>query len=134
MGIFWDCGGRGENWEKYVQIREFFGFFGMKRFTRHSLYLSILFMNKAVLCDKVQSALGDNVTKAAAENVVKVVLDAIADGIRKEETVQLIGFGTFKVSHRAARMGRNPKTGETMPIPASKSVKFSPSASFKKSL
>ena len=64
----------------------------------------------------------------------QVVLDAIADGVRKDEVVQLIGFGTFKVSHRAARMGRNPKTGEAMQINASKSVKFSPSAAFKKSL
>jgi DNA-binding protein HU-beta len=91
-------------------------------------------MNKAELCEKVQQALGGDVTKACAENAVKAVLDAIADGVRKEETVQLIGFGTFKVSHRAARMGRNPKTGEAMQINASKSVKFSPSAAFKKSL
>jgi DNA-binding protein HU-beta len=91
-------------------------------------------MNKAELCEKVQHALGGDVTRAAAENAVKVVLDAIADGIRKDEAVQLIGFGTFKVSHRAARMGRNPKTGEAMQINASKSVKFSPSAAFKKSL
>ena len=91
-------------------------------------------MNKAELCEKVQQALGDDTSKAAAENAVKVVLDAIADGVRKDEVVQLIGFGTFKVSHRAARMGRNPKTGEAMQINASKSVKFSPSAAFKKSL
>ena len=91
-------------------------------------------MNKAELCDNVQKALGDDVTKACAEKAVKAVLDAIADGVRKDETVQLIGFGTFKVSHRAARMGRNPKTGEAMQINASKSVKFSPSAAFKKSL
>ena len=91
-------------------------------------------MNKAELCENVQKALGDDVTKASAENAVKAVLDAIADGVRKDESVQLIGFGTFKVSHRAARMGRNPKTGEAMQINASKSVKFSPSAAFKKSL
>jgi DNA-binding protein HU-beta len=91
-------------------------------------------MNKAELCEKVQQALGDDVTKACAENAVKAVLDAIADGVRRDEAVQLIGFGTFKVSHRAARMGRNPKTGEAMQINASKSVKFSPSAAFKKSL
>jgi len=91
-------------------------------------------MNKAELCENVQKALGDDVTKACAENAVKAVLEAIADGVRKDEAVQLIGFGTFKVSHRAARMGRNPKTGEAMQINASKSVKFSPSAAFKKSL
>ena len=91
-------------------------------------------MNKAELCDKVQQALGGDTSKAAAENAVKAVLDAIADGVRRDETVQLIGFGSFKVSHRAARMGRNPKTGEAMQIGPSKSVKFSPSAAFKKSL
>ena len=91
-------------------------------------------MNKAELCEKVQQALGDEASKACAEKSVKAVLDAIADGVRETEVVQLIGFGTFKVSHRAARMGRNPKTGEAMQINASKSVKFSPSAAFKKSL
>ncbi|MFT5412404.1 MAG: DNA-binding protein HU-beta [Verrucomicrobiales bacterium] len=91
-------------------------------------------MNKAELCEKTQQALGDEASKANAEKAVKAVLDAIADGVRKDEVVQLIGFGTFKVSHRAARMGRNPKTGEAMQINASKSVKFSPSAAFKKSL
>ena len=91
-------------------------------------------MNKAELCEKVQLALGDDASKADAEKAVKAVLDAIADGVRKDETVQLIGFGTFKVSHRKARMGRNPKTGEAMQINASKSVKFSPSAKFKASL
>ncbi len=66
-------------------------------------------MNKAELCEKVQHALGDDVTRAAAENAVKAVLDAIADGVRKEETVQLIGFGTFKVSHRCSSDGQEPE-------------------------
>jgi DNA-binding protein HU-beta len=48
--------------------------------------------------------------------------------------VQIIGFGTFKVSQRAARKGRNPKTGETIKIKASKSVRFSPSTALKAKL
>lgn len=91
-------------------------------------------MNKAELCDNVHKALGDGATKAEAEKVVKIVLDEIADGVRKDESVQLVGFGTFKVSHRKARKGHNPKTKAPLDIPASKSVKFRPSAKLKASL
>jgi DNA-binding protein HU-beta len=91
-------------------------------------------MNKGELVENVQSALGGDTSKAAAESAVAAVLDAIADGVRKDGTVQLIGFGTFIVRDRAARMGRNPKTGESMQIKASKGVGFKPSPAFKKSL
>ncbi|NNC88409.1 MAG: HU family DNA-binding protein [Akkermansiaceae bacterium] len=91
-------------------------------------------MNKAELIDSVQSALGKDATKRAAEDAVSAVLDSIANGVRSEGKVQIIGFGTFEVKHRAARMGRNPKTGEPMQIQASKSVGFKASASLKKSL
>jgi len=62
------------------------------------------------------------------------VLSSIAKGIKKDGSVQLIGFGTFKVAKRAARTGRNPKTGEAMKIKASKSVRFTPSSTLKGSL
>ena len=91
-------------------------------------------MNKGELVEEVQKALGDDTSKRAAEDAVAAVLDAIANGVRKDGAVQLIGFGTFKVKSRAARMGRNPKTGEPMQIKASKSVGFSPSSALKGSL
>ena len=91
-------------------------------------------MNKAELIEAVQGSLGKDATKRAAEDAVAAVLGAIADGVRTEGKVQLIGFGTFQVKNRKARMGRNPKTGEPMHIAASKSVGFKPSATLKGSL
>jgi len=91
-------------------------------------------MNKGQIVEAVQGALGDGASKKDAEEAVAAVLGAIADGVRSDGTVQLIGFGTFVVRERAARMGRNPKTGEAMQINASKSVGFKPSAALKGSL
>ncbi len=91
-------------------------------------------MNKGELVEAVQKALGKDTSKRAAEDAVAAVLDAIAKGVKKDGAVQLIGFGTFKVKKRAARMGRNPKTGEAMKIKASKTVGFSPSTTLKGSL
>ena len=91
-------------------------------------------MNKAELIEAVHGSLGRDATKRAAEDAVAAVLDAIANGVRTEGKVQLIGFGTFAAKTRKARMGRNPKTGEPMHIAASKSVGFKPSATFKGSL
>ncbi len=91
-------------------------------------------MNKAELVEAVQKALGKDVTKRAADEAVEAVLDSIAKGIKKDKKVQIIGFGTFEVKKRAARQGRNPKTGESMQIAASKSVGFKPSSVLKGSL
>ncbi|MCU0795567.1 MAG: HU family DNA-binding protein [Akkermansiaceae bacterium] len=91
-------------------------------------------MNKAELVESVQKALGKDATKRAAEDAVSAVLDSIAKGIKKDKKVQIIGFGTFEVKKRAARMGRNPKTGESMKIAASKSVGFKASTTLKGSL
>ena len=91
-------------------------------------------MNKAELIDAVQNALGGEATKRAAEDALSAVLDSIVAGIKSDGKVQIIGFGTFEVKNRAARMGRNPKTGEAMQIPASKSVGFKASAGLKGSL
>lgn len=91
-------------------------------------------MNKAELIEAVQTAMGKEATKRSAEDAVTAVLDSIANGVRADQKVQLIGFGTFEVKNRAARMGRNPKTGEPMQINASKSVGFKASAALKGSL
>jgi DNA-binding protein HU-beta len=95
---------------------------------------TVIVMNKAELIEAVQGSLGKDATKRAAEDSVAAVLGAIANGVRSDRKVQLIGFGTFEVKNRAARMGRNPKTGEPMHIQASKSVGFKASAAFKGSL
>ena len=91
-------------------------------------------MNKGELIEAVQGTLGGDTTKKASEEAVKAVLENIASGVKKDGSVQLLGFGTFEVRHRAARMGRNPKTGEALQIKASKSVGFKPSAALKGSL
>ena len=76
-------------------------------------------MNKGQLIEAVQNALGKDATKRSAEDAVSAVLDSIAKGVKKDTKVQVIGFGTFEIKKRAARMGRNPKTGEAMKISAS---------------
>ena len=91
-------------------------------------------MNKADLIEVVQKHLGNATSKRAASEALEAVLEGIAKGVKKDGNVQLIGFGTFKVAKRAARTGRNPKTGASMKIKASKSVRFVPSTALKKSL
>jgi DNA-binding protein HU-beta len=81
-------------------------------------------MNKAELVTNVQKALGKETSKAAAEKSVAAVIDSIAGALKKGQSVQLIGFGTFKVVSRKARIGVNPKTKEKIKIKASKAVKF----------
>ena len=81
-------------------------------------------MNKAELVTNVQKVLGKETSKAAAEKSVAAVIESIAGALRKGQNVQLIGFGTFKVVSRKARMGVNPKTKQPLKIKASKAVKF----------
>ena len=88
-------------------------------------------MNKAELVEAVQKQLGSEATKKCAEKAVASVLKAIQEGVKADKKVQIIGFGTFSVKDRAAREGRNPKTGEKMTIPASKVVSFKPSSTMK---
>ena len=63
-------------------------------------------------------------SKKDAEKALKAFTDVVAEELKKGEKIQLVGFGTFEVSERAAREGRNPQTGEAMQIAASKSPKF----------
>ncbi len=63
-------------------------------------------------------------SKKDADAAVKAVFDAVAEALEQGDKVQLIGFGTFELSERAAREGRNPRTGETMKIEASKMPRF----------
>ena len=64
------------------------------------------------------------ISKKDAEKALKAFVDVVTEQLKEGEKVQLVGFGTFEVSERAAREGRNPHTGETMKIEASKSPKF----------
>jgi DNA-binding protein HU-beta len=79
-------------------------------------------MNKAELIDRVAEAAELN--KASATRAVEAVFDNITAVLKAGETVNLVGFGSFAVSSRAARTGRNPRTGESIAIPASKNPKF----------
>ena len=65
-----------------------------------------------------------NLSKKDAEAALKAFVDVVSEELKKGEKVQLVGFGTFEVSERAAREGRNPQTGETMKIAACKAPKF----------
>ena len=65
-----------------------------------------------------------NLSKKDAEAALKAFIDVVSEELKKGEKVQLVGFGTFEVSERATREGRNPQTGETMEIKASKTPKF----------
>ena len=81
-------------------------------------------MNKADLVNAVLKALGNGTSRAQAERSVDAVIDSIRAGLKKDKSVQLVGFGTFRVADRKARLGVNPKTGEKIKIKASKTVKF----------
>ena len=91
-------------------------------------------MNKAELIEAIQASLGKDATKRAADEALEAVLTSIANGVKNDKKVQIVGFGTFEVKSRPARTGRNPKTGESMQIAASKSVGFKPSSALKGSL
>ena len=79
-------------------------------------------MNKNDLVAAVATAAG--LTKADAAKAVDAVFDTIAGSLKKGGEVRLVGFGTFSVVSRKATTGRNPRTGETINIPASKQPKF----------
>ena len=79
-------------------------------------------MNKSELIDAVAGKA--NATKAAADIVVSAALEVIVEAIARGENVQFVGFGTFSVTERKARTGRNPQTGKEIKIPAKKVVRF----------
>ena len=79
-------------------------------------------MNKAELITAIADKAG--ITKKDAEAALKAFTDTVAEQIQKKEKVQLVGFGTFEVSERSEREGKNPRTKETMIIPASTAPKF----------
>jgi DNA-binding protein HU-beta len=79
-------------------------------------------MTKEDLIEKVAS--GTGLSKADSSRTLGTIISSITSALKKGQTVTLVGFGTFKVSKRKARKGRNPRTGETIAIKASKVPKF----------
>lgn len=89
-------------------------------------------MNKADLVAAMAEKAG--VSKKDAEASLKAFTDVVAEELKKGEKIQLVGFGTFEVSERSARTGRNPQTGAEMTIAASKAPKFKAGKALKDSL
>ncbi|MBW7900982.1 MAG: HU family DNA-binding protein [Rhodocyclaceae bacterium] len=86
-------------------------------------------MNKSELIDAI--AAGADISKAAAGRALDAAVAAITTAVAKGDNVTLVGFGSFKAAKRAARTGKNPKTGAAIKIPATTVPKFSAGASFK---
>ncbi|HWC38584.1 MAG TPA: HU family DNA-binding protein [Acidimicrobiales bacterium] len=89
-------------------------------------------MTKAELIDKVAAEAG--VEKREAEAVLSAAFQAVVDGVKAGDKVAWPGFGTFSVSQRAARKGRNPQTGAEISIPASRALRFSQASAVKEAL
>ena len=87
-------------------------------------------MNKTELIDAI--AKKANLSKADSKKALEAYLTATADALKKGDRISLIGFGTFSVQKRAARMGHNPRTGKSIKIAAKKVVKFKPGATLAK--
>lgn len=89
-------------------------------------------MNKASLVEKVHALLGG--TKVQAEQVVDMIFDSISGSLKSGEEVSIAGFGIFSSKARAARTARNPRTGETIEVPAMKVPKFRAAKALKDAL
>jgi DNA-binding protein HU-beta len=86
-------------------------------------------MNTHDLIDAVANGAGKS--KASTGEAIDALLEAVTSAVTRGETVQLIGFGSFSMGARSERTGRNPSTGETITIPAAKTLKFTVGKSFK---
>ena len=86
-------------------------------------------MNKAQMIDHVAKAA--DISKAAAARALDSMVGAIKTALKKNSSVTLVGFGTFRVSKRKARTGRNPRTNQPIKIPAAKVPKFTPGKALK---
>jgi DNA-binding protein HU-beta len=89
-------------------------------------------MNKADLIDRV--AAGTKISKSQAATAIDTLVESVTGALRKGDRVALIGFGTFSVSQRKARNGRNPQTGTVIKIAARKVAKFTPGAELRKAV
>lgn len=89
-------------------------------------------MNKTELIERIAS--DADISKAAAGRALDALTNAITHRLKKGDTVQITGFGTFSVAKRPARTGRNPGTGEAIKVPAKRAPKFAPSKVLKDAL
>lgn len=89
-------------------------------------------MNKADLVEKIAAAHG--ISKTAAGGAIDTIIDSVTSVLKKGGRVTLVGFGTFSVSQRKARNGRNPQTGGVIKIPARRVAKFTPGVELKKAV
>lgn len=89
-------------------------------------------MNKADLIDRIAAEAG--ITKTQAGTAVETLVSSVTASLKKGERVALVGFGTFSVSQRKARNGRNPQTGSVIKIAARKVAKFTPGVELKKAV
>jgi DNA-binding protein HU-beta len=110
---------------------------GAEAFSVHYFLISIkerglTLMTKSELIDKIASDVG--LSKADAGRALDATLDTIRKALKKNQKVTLVGFGTFSVSKRKSRTGRNPRTGEAIKIPATKVPKFTAGKGLKDSI
>ena len=107
--------------------------FGTVRSTTNAYSISIFhrgyYVNKNELIDAI--AAEADLSKASAGRALDAAVGAITEALSKQDTVSLVGFGTFSVKHRAAREGRNPRSGETIQIAASSAPAFKPGKALK---
>jgi len=89
-------------------------------------------VNKTELIEHI--AAKSDISKAAATRALASIIDAVKKTLKKGDTVTLVGFGTFSVSKRAARVGRNPRTGAALKIKAAKVPRFKPGKGLKDAL
>jgi nucleoid DNA-binding protein len=89
-------------------------------------------MNKQELVDAIAS--GTGLTKKLSQSALETIVDVIIKSVKSGDAVTLVGFGTFKVSERKARKGRNPQPGKEIKIPATKAPKFVVGKAFKEAV
>ena len=89
-------------------------------------------MNKQELLEQVSTQSG--LTKEDTQKAIDAIFNALSESLSKGEAATLVGFGSFKVTERAAREGRNPRTGEAISIAASKAVRFSPGKTLREAI
>lgn len=99
---------------------------------RSFIHLELTTMNKGQLVEVIAKEC--DLSKAKAEQAVNCFMATVKKALKKGDSVQLIGFGTFSVKKRAARKGRNPATGETIKIKAARLPKFAAGKAFKEAL
>jgi DNA-binding protein HU-beta len=102
---------------------------GVKRLPKEEWRFSL---NKAELVEAICK--DSKLTKADAGRALDAAVDNIVKALKKKDNVTLVGFGTFKVAQRKARVGRNPQTGAEIKIPARRVARFTPGAELKKAL